>query len=201
MADEDKKTGNDLEAGLSDLEFDKQNKSDVDERSSGAADDEQTTDADESTDTDEALRKMQSERDKAIAERNKLQKRLEGSGEASKSSADDTEDGGSRSSEPDPWVAASKSNYRDQLYDSDPALSASGIDRSLIVGDTPDQMRTSFEGIQGTVRKMRGEITNQVLVDHGLAPVPGAGERREPINYKTMPTDQFNKEVEKALQG
>jgi hypothetical protein len=62
-------------------------------------------------------------------------------------------------------------------------------------------MKKSFESLQGTVDRMESGIRNQVMVEHGLEPVPGSGERATGVNFRTMPTEEFNKVVDKALQN
>lgn len=101
----------------------------------------------------------------------------------------------------DPWLLASKDNFRDDLFTSDRRLAALGFSADLIQGSTPAEMRKSLVSLQGTVDRMESGIRNQVLIENGLEPVPGAGERATGVNFRTMPQDEFNKLVDKQLQG
>lgn len=152
-------------------------------------------------DKDDEAKSWQSKADKAEARANRLERELdelrrtqsvEGSSSTAKPKADGSED---------PWVAASKDNFRDDLYRSDPRLKALGFDADLIQGSTPAEMRKSLASLQGSVDRMESGIRNRVLAEHGLEPVPGSGERATGVNYRTMPTDEFNKLVEKQMQG
>jgi hypothetical protein len=150
----------------------------------------------------DALREWQSKADKAEARANKAEQALarlqrqQSSGGERKATAP-----ASSSSSDDAWVAASKDNFRDDLFRSDPRLEALGFDPSLIQGATPAEMRQSFVSLQGTVDRMETGIRNRVLVEHGLEPVPGSGDRATGVNYRTMPDDEFRKVMDRALQG
>jgi hypothetical protein len=144
----------------------------------------------------------QSKADKAEARANKAEREIDalrraqsvesGAGEAiSRTSANGE----------DPWLSASKDNFRNDLFGSDGRLASLGFSPDLIQGSTPAEMRKSLVSLQGTVDRMQSGIRNQVLIENGLEPVPGSGERATGINFKTMPQDEFNKLVDKQLQS
>lgn len=150
---------------------------------------------------DEDAKSWQSKADKAEARANKAEQELDQLRRSQTVEEPKSAPPAQANGSGDAWVAASKDNFRDDLFRSDPRLANLGFEPALIQGSTPAEMRQSFTSLQGTVNRMESGIRNQVLVEHGLEPVPGSGERATAVNFKTMPTDEFNKIVDKALQG
>ena len=147
--------------------------------------------------SDETIRRLQSERDKARAEADKARKALE------KVQSATAKDAGSSSVPPEveAWLTAAKDNSRDALYKRNPKLEQYGVDPSLITGDTPAEMRKSAESIDKFVSDMEGKIRNQVLEEHGFNPEPLTSPAEGRKNYANMSKEDFDAEVEKALRG
>ncbi len=156
------------------------------------------SDGDQSGSGSDDTRSWQSRADKADARANKAEKELaafkaDGKGVTAKPSAPPSGGGA------DPWVEASKGNFREELFRSDTRFKELGFEQSLIQGTTPAEMKKSFESLQKTVDKMTTGIRNRVLQEHGLEPVPGSGERASTVNYNTMSSEEFEKAVDRAL--
>lgn len=155
---------------------------------------------DSKSDTSEALRKLQSERDKAVSELNKLLKRTKAAKEPATSGV--SFDPETLPPEIAEWLSASKDNVRQQLYESDPRLKTYGVSPDLIVGETPADMRKSAKELQSAISALEGKIRNAVLIEHGFDPEPQSDERTtQAKSFRTMPRDEFLREVEKALDG
>lgn len=148
------------------------------------------------------LRTWQSKADKEAARANKLQKELDALRAASAAGAAPPPAPSRRSNGAvDPWVEASKDNFRDELFKSDARFASLGLEPTLITGATPGEMRASFDSLRTSVDRMESGIRTRVLVEHGLEPEVGSGERATGLNYGTMAKEDFDKLVERALGG
>jgi hypothetical protein len=146
-------------------------------------------------------RSWQSKYDKSEAKANRLQKELDAVRASAAAGVAPPPAPARRNGAVDPWVEASKDNFRDELYKSDPRFASLGLEPTLIVGATPGEMRSSFDSLRTSVDRMESGIRQRVLVEHGLEPEVGSGERATNLNYGTMPKEEFDKLVERALGG
>jgi hypothetical protein len=167
-----------------------------DEGTSGAAGgtDEQQGESDAA----EALRKLQSERDKETARANKLQKQLDVLGKQDTSAND-------KGTEVPPqvqqWITAAQQNAREALYKADQRLERFGVDPSLIRGDTPAEMQASAKTLGEMVAKMERDIRDSVLQEHGFTPAPKDAASIGHKNFRTMDSKEFDALVDSALRG
>lgn len=141
---------------------DAEDESEVDEI--GTADDDVSSGSEESTsgasDGGEAKRvnDLMSKWQRAEAQNEKLQKRLDAL-EAK---------GTTKSDAPNDWVEVVRSTARDQIYGSDPRLKTYGIKPEAIDGNTPAEMRASFEGLKSLVDRIETDASNAALKKAGL---------------------------------
>jgi seryl-tRNA synthetase len=140
------------------------------------------------------IRDLQSKADKAEAERNKLKKQLDEMVAAAKEKDEDEVPPQVRE-----WLLAAKKRTSGTLYESDSRFKEYGLDPAFISGSTPAEMQERAEALSKLVTQIEGEARNKVLTEHGFSPEPATSERSEPKNYRTMSSEEFNKEVEKAL--
>ena len=149
----------------------------------------------------EEVRTWQSKADSAEARANKAEQELAAFKAASAKETTEAVPSTVVVGSVDPWVEASKGNFRDDLYKSDPRLAQLNLSPDLIRGGTPTEMKKSFDDLQTAVNKMETGVRNRVLIEHGLQPVPGAGDRATGVNYENMPKEEFDKVVADALSG
>jgi len=144
----------------------------------------------------EALRKLQSERDKAVAERNKAQKELKNvKGATAKS------EGTEVPTEVQEWIVAAKTNARKTLFESNPKFEQYGISPDLIGGETPEAMSAAAKSLTEFVDKLEGKVRDDVLEEHGINSVPRASTRANNKAYNEMDKKEFDAIVEQALRG
>lgn len=174
--------------------------------SDGAEDKKETSGAAEGTDEsqgkseeEEALRKMQSERDKEVARANKLQKQLDALNQQDSSAKDTGE------SEVPPqvqeWITAAKKNTQDALYKSNEKLEEYDVDPALIRGDTPAEMQASAKALGEFVDRMERDIRDSVLEEHGFTPAPKDAASIGHKSFKSMDKKEFDAIVDEALKG
>lgn len=153
----------------------------------------------EESDSGALLKQMQSERDKAVALANKTQKELEQmKGKASASGKGRT---ASVPEEVQQWITAAKENTRKALFEQNEKFGQYGVDPSLIVGETPVEMRASAESLAKFVTEIESKVRGQVLVEHGFDPEPRSTTSTGRKDYATMDSKDFNALVEEALRG
>lgn len=165
---------------------------DSEEESSGAAGGD---DKDEKA-GEETLRKLQSERDKAVAERNKATKALkEMKGVTAKG------EGTEVPAEVQEWIVAAKGRTRDALFSANPKFEAYGISPDLIGGESPDEMTASAKSLSEFVDTLEGKVRDNVLEEHGFDPEPRASTRAGNKAYNEMDKKEFDAIVAQALRG
>jgi len=147
--------------------------------------------------SEETIRRLQSERDKARADANKATAALEKVQRASAKG----EAGTQVPPEVQEWIDAAKTNSKDALYKAHPRLESYGVSPDLITGDSPAEMRTSAESIDRFVTEMEGKIRNQVLEEHGFNPEPLTSPAEGRKSFSEMDEKEFNALVDNALRG
>jgi hypothetical protein len=166
-------------------------------QSTGAAEDGGTQQG--NSDGDDALRRLQSERDKETARANKLAKQLETLQKQATSAKDEN------ATEVPPqvqqWITAAQQNAREALYKADGRLERYGVDPSLIRGDTPAEMQASAKALGDAMDKMERDIRDSVLQEHGFTPAPRDASSMGTKNFRTMDSKEFEALVDEALRG
>lgn len=180
-----------------DFENQTENTDEGEKESSGAA--EATDKPEESSAEDEALRKMQSERDKETARANKLAKQLDVLQKQAASANDE------KATEVPPqvqeWITAAQNNARDALYKSNEKLAEYDVDPSLIRGDTPAEMQATAKALGDFVDKMERDIRDSVLEEHGFTPAPKDAASIGRKDFRSMDKKEFDAIVDEALRG
>lgn len=181
-----------------DLDFDNE-----DDGSGGDADAPQTPPASNSDSrVNELMSKWQSEQsraNKAEAELAALRAKAEGSGKGDGAPA--------KPKEPEAPAADNgfldlvRDNARDVLYRSEPRLAQYGIEATSITGNTADEMKASFQKQIELVNQIETNVRNATLAEHGLVPEVGGGGGGKPVDYGSMDKDEFEKVVQRALNG
>ena len=150
---------------------------------------ESTDDAPPATDNDgsetesKRIRDLMSRADKAEARANQLEAQLKGKG-STKRSKD--------KAETDEFMELVREQSRNQLFSSDPRLAEYGLKPSVIAGNTPEEMRASFDQYKSLLDAIVSKVRNQVLVEHGLdAGVTGSGKGQELPDFSAMPAKDF----------
>ena len=173
--------------------------SDESEKDDGAAEaDAETGAKPPESSGDKRLRDLQSRADKAEAKANKLQKQLE-----------QVQSGASAQSESDPsvppevrmWLDAAQDRLRDQLYAGDARFAEFGFPASLIQGKTPVAMRESAKELSGLMDTLETKVRDKVLREHGIQPVPMAGERTRGKSVEKMSTEEFKQYVDTLMRS
>ena len=144
------------------------------------------------------IRDLQSKADKAEARANKAEKALAkaGTGSAKIGTSGDKID-----PEVAEWLKSTQTNFRDDLFREDKRFTEFNLDKALITGSTPSEMRESQKALIEFVDKMEGSIRDAVLAEHGFKPEPKTSERSAPANYATMTSEEFAKVEAAALAG
>lgn len=180
-----------------DFEEQNDNPDEDSEDTSGAA--EGTSGSEGGSGVDDALRKMQSERDKEVARANKLQKQLDALQKQATSASGEKDSG--VPPQVQEWITAAQQNTRTALYKSNEKLAEYGVDPSLIRGDTPAEMQASAKLLGEFVDKMERDIRDAVLTEHGFTPAPKDASSMGRKNFRTMDSKEFEALVEEALRG
>lgn len=154
----------------------------------------------EESNSQKRINDLMSARDQATARANAAEaelQRLRGG-----DSAPDRKTKGETKSQPsegEQWAALLRDQAQELLYRSDPRLAEYGIDKSLITGSTPEEMRASLAAQIKLVEAIETRARNKALVEHGLEPEVRGGSGERAPDYAAMSKEEFEKEVQRAL--
>jgi len=96
------------------------------------------------------------------------------------------------------FVQFARESARKQLFDSDPRLTAYGLSPEAIVGDSIEDMKTSFKGQVELIAAIETRARNEVLSEHGLDPrVEAGGSAGELPSFLSMDDKDFEAFVAK----
>lgn len=147
------------------------------------------------------IKDLQSAKDRAEAEANRLRKQLEGKAPA-KGPKDDGKNEGDVPPEFRQWLTAAQERVREGFYASEPRFKEYGVDPALITGNTPEEMKASATQLKKFVSRMESNIRNKVLREHGIAAVaPSGTPAGSKKTYKEMTAEEFERAVQAALNG
>lgn len=169
---------------------------DSQESQQGAADSDNSDESKGSN--DEALRTLQSERDKERARANKLERELK---KFQKDPSAKGQEGPQAPPEVQEWITAAQENMRNALFAENPRFAEFGLDSSLITGDTPAEMRASAKSLSSFVEELHGKVRSQVLEEHGFDPEPRPADAPGRQDFNKMDKEKFDALVENALRG
>lgn len=174
---------------------------DLDQTDDTEYDEEDESDEESSEDDKEKkrLRDLQSAKDKETARANKAEAALKKMTESLKPGAGKPE--GSVPPEVQKWLDAAKEGTRTRLYESDPRFKEYGLPRSLIAGDTPEDMEASATQLKRLVAKVESRVRESVLKEHGFAEAPSGSTKLPKRDYGNMSTEDFEKVLRQALSG
>jgi hypothetical protein len=150
------------------------------------------------SDVEGRVRTLQSKADKAIAEKNKLQKELQRLQKTQNPAAD-----APRADMPEEvrqWVQASQDGYRRQLYEGDGRFKSFGFSVERIQGATPAEMRASASELSKFIDTVESAVRKQVQEEHGIAPsiVDTAPPKGKSI--ESMSTEEFNAHIDQLMK-
>ena len=182
------------------LDDDEQDTSDDEDTQSSDAAGDKGSDSESKDDVEKRIRDLQSKADKAEARANKLQKQIDTRAKTKTAKGDD-EPTGDVPPEVREWLNAAKERTVEQTFKSDERFQKYGIDPAFIQADTPGQLRERAKQLAEMLTKIEGQVRDEVLVEHGFNPAPATSERSDPVNYRTMSSEEFNKIADAALNG
>jgi hypothetical protein len=162
---------------------------DADDSEEGAEDEPAAKKTDKS---EKRIRDLQSQLDKAKAELNKVMKQAKANGGS---------EGPERDPEVQKWMTAAVEMTRTRVYESDPLFSEMGISSAAITGDTPEEMQASAKELSRLVKRIVTRTQNKVMREHGLTPEPRDSGREAKQSYASMSSEDFEKEIQRALRG
>lgn len=163
-------------------------------------DDEDSTEDDASKEKEsKRLRDLQSQKDKETARANKAEALLKKIQEGGKSG--DGKPTGSVDPEVQKWLSVAKESARTRLYESDPRFKEYGLPPSLISGDSPEDMETSFTQLKRLVGKVESRVRDSVLKEHGFAEAPQSSSKTPKRDFANMSKEEFDKVVRAAMSG
>lgn len=179
----------DLDLDLNDLDDD-EDEEEEDESEEGSQDA-------ESGNVDKRVRDLQSAKDKETARANKLQKELDALKAAGTKDGKPSPKKSDLPPEVEQWVTAARTQTRNQLFDSDPRLKEYGFSPELITGETPAEMRASFQALRKTVSKMEAAARKAIMEDQGGIPdLSGGSVATGGPDWTKMSSEEFNKFVD-----
>lgn len=164
------------------------------------AEDDESDESESSEKEKKRLRDLQSKADKETARANKAEAALA----ALKAGGVKPGEGkptGSVDPEVQKWLSVAKESARTRLYESDPRFKEYGLPPSLISGDSPEDMETSFTQLKRLVGKVESRVRDSVLKEHGFAEAPRSGTATPKRDFTTMSKEDFEKVVNAALHG
>jgi hypothetical protein len=91
------------------------------------------------------------------------------------------------------WIEVAKGQARDQIYASDPRFGELGLDRELISGSTPEEMRDSAKKLGGLLDTISTRIRADVLKKHGLSPEVKGTPAPKNKSVEQMSDEEFEK--------
>lgn len=153
----------------------------------------------EKSGSEKRINDLMSARDQATARANAAEARLaELEGKKTPASDGKTKNDAAPASAADQWAALLRDQARDQLFASDPRLAEYGIEKSLITGETPEEMKAALETQIKVVDSIETKARNKALAEHGLEPEVRGGSGEKPIDYASMSKEDFEKAVARA---
>ena len=182
------------------LDDEEEDTSEDEESSESGAADSQGSGSESSEDVEKRIRDLQSKADKAEARANKLQKQIEAQTKSQKAAKDGNADG-VVPPEVQKWLDTAKERATEAAFESDERFKKYKVSPEFIQGDSPDELRQRAKAFADLLTEIEGQARNDVLVEHGYRPEPATSERADPKNYRTMSTEEFNKEVDRALNS
>jgi len=89
------------------------------------------------------------------------------------------------------WLQSVRDDHAGRIFESDPRFGSYGFTSADLVGETPEEIRSSADRVKRLIDRVEGRARSEVRRELGMTPDIG-GERRQPkVNVEDMPTDEF----------
>lgn len=174
-----------------DLNVDDDNEDLDDESTDDDNDDSSDDDKSPKDKSDKRVKDLQSKADAETARANKAEAALKVALARGKSG-----DGGSNDPANEALVLELREASLDAIFGEYPDLKEYSIDRSLIEGTTRAEMRDAATALVGLIKSVSSKARNKALAEAGVKADPAGAVRSKPVNYETMPRDEFLKLLE-----